>query len=1041
MGGEMNAARTKPRGFTMVELLLAVAVGGLAALATMMVFSAQNRASSDHSRVVDSQQNARAAMDEIVRDLREAGANLDKFHKQAGLVDAAPYQVVFNGDTRTGYGGDPAMESSERVPLWDGTQYRPGGFNDENLEDLTRFNNGAETVRLTLDVTGDGIVTEADTLGATEVRRDFQLVRQVNGGSLETVAYGVRGPLPLADGSKPTPVFQYWGEFSGGGYRLWGDANSDGELSQGELANLTAVTRAEIKHVREITVTIQTLADMSRMGQHEVESASQRLTATVRPRNIGLNESNLSACGYPPMPPTNVRAIDTPEDGGRSITLTFDAAFDDVNGEGDVREYSIYRRRVGQSRFGAPIYSMKASKTSTYTFVNDQQRSVKPEDAPEDGVAYEYYVTSWDCEPQESNPSTIAGPAISLPNGPIPPTITAAFDTPCDEGDNITVTFSASPDDIASQSNFTGYRLYRGTSPGITAYKVRVLDVSATRAASYTVHDVSNTLIPMSSDSTYYYVVRGVRSSVESVDSNQWGPVQVSDGLAAPVLTAVEDMPGDFGQRLLIGWVPSPSEACPVPNNVGAYEVKRKGGYESWSHLHTVVPLATPSPAYAWTDSTVTPDTQYQYKIVARSPNGDTAESNIMAGRGTAENELQPPLALNAADEPCDPLGAVRISWAASPSDVAGDITHYRIMRGTQPGVYTYELPWVEATGQATYSILDDQDASGSNAPQLGVTYHYAGKGWNDYYNLLSVYSNSSSVLAESTPTAPDIAAVMDTPNDGGRSITLNILRSEHDGVCDNTVNSYKVFRGTSAGAINVQVGSITALQLPTYVFVDNLVFSLDPPMDGVPYFYAVRAYANELVSQSSNVGGPVTSIRDGSVNEVLFTDNFELDRGWTQGASMGTDDWRIATPLGRHGSTYGNPDPATAYSGVKCAGTKFGTSNGLYSRNSRMWLESPAIDCRNASNIKLVFQRWLNVERNSRDKADIEIRVGSGSWTRVWRNPSVDVTDSQWSQFELDVTAQAAGFNNVKVRFVIESNSSRDYTGWNIDDFSVVKF
>ena len=77
----------------------------------------------------------------------------------------------------------------------------------------------------------------------------------------------------------------------------------------------------------------------------------------MRPRNIGLNSINLSACGYPPTPSTGVTAIDTPDDGGRSITLTFNAAYDDVDGENDVREYSIYRRRVGQSSFGAPIYT------------------------------------------------------------------------------------------------------------------------------------------------------------------------------------------------------------------------------------------------------------------------------------------------------------------------------------------------------------------------------------------------------------------------------------------------------------------------------------------------------------------------------------------------------------------------------------------------------------------------------------------------------------------------------------------------------------
>jgi type IV pilus assembly protein PilW len=121
-------------GFTLVELTIALIVGGLAALATVLVFSAQDRASHSQRQRTDSQQNARAAMDVLEREVRLAGTNVDKFHNQVPLVDAGAYQIVFNADARSDAGGDGAMESSAQVPLSDGTSYSPGDFLNENLE-------------------------------------------------------------------------------------------------------------------------------------------------------------------------------------------------------------------------------------------------------------------------------------------------------------------------------------------------------------------------------------------------------------------------------------------------------------------------------------------------------------------------------------------------------------------------------------------------------------------------------------------------------------------------------------------------------------------------------------------------------------------------------------------------------------------------------------------------------------------------------------------------------------------------------------------
>ena len=172
-----------------VELVMTLVIAGLAALATMLVFSAQNRASSSQRVQVDAQQNGRVGLDVIVREVRQAGANIDRFHNQAVLVDAAPYQLAFNGDVRTGRRRRSGHGVRRRSPARPTARPTARALSSsENLEDLTHFNNGAETVRLTLDTTGDGVVTAADTVATTRIGDDFQLVRQVNGGDVETVA-------------------------------------------------------------------------------------------------------------------------------------------------------------------------------------------------------------------------------------------------------------------------------------------------------------------------------------------------------------------------------------------------------------------------------------------------------------------------------------------------------------------------------------------------------------------------------------------------------------------------------------------------------------------------------------------------------------------------------------------------------------------------------------------------------------------------------------------------------------------------------------
>ncbi len=166
----------------------------------------------------------------------------------------------------------------------------------------------------------------------------------------------------------------------------------------------------------------------------------------------------------------------------------------------------------------------------------------------------------------------------------------------------------------------------------------------------------------------------------------------------------------------------------------------------------------------------------------------------------------------------------------------------------------------------------------------------------------------------------------------------------------------------------------------------------------------------------------------------TLFSEGFESGAvGWTHGG-IG-DDWQIATPAGLA------DDPATAYAGTKVAGTDLtglGANPGKYESNANSWLESPPIDCSEATEVRLSFQRKLMVERSNGGAWDFARVQVNG--TTVWQSPSgpSNLIDSAWTLQEFDISALADGNPAVKIRYTLKSDASVMFGGWNIDEFQL---
>ncbi|MDI6776857.1 MAG: prepilin-type N-terminal cleavage/methylation domain-containing protein [Syntrophales bacterium] len=93
-------------GFSLVELLIAMAVGLVVLGAMYSVFTIQNKTFGNQEEVVEMQQNARAAMDMMTREIRMAGYNPSGL-ADSKIVSAASNSINFTLDITDDAGTGP----------------------------------------------------------------------------------------------------------------------------------------------------------------------------------------------------------------------------------------------------------------------------------------------------------------------------------------------------------------------------------------------------------------------------------------------------------------------------------------------------------------------------------------------------------------------------------------------------------------------------------------------------------------------------------------------------------------------------------------------------------------------------------------------------------------------------------------------------------------------------------------------------------------------------------------------------------------------
>lgn len=166
----------------------------------------------------------------------------------------------------------------------------------------------------------------------------------------------------------------------------------------------------------------------------------------------------------------------------------------------------------------------------------------------------------------------------------------------------------------------------------------------------------------------------------------------------------------------------------------------------------------------------------------------------------------------------------------------------------------------------------------------------------------------------------------------------------------------------------------------------------------------------------------------------VVYSANMDSDPGW----SMDGSEWAWGVPTGGGSSPFSYPDPVSGFTGQNVIG--YNLSGGYANKmSSTEWVSTTPIDCSNTDVVKLIFYRWLNVDGSYNDQAPIAISNDGDNWGQLWINSSA-VIDSSWQKQEFDISAYAAGQPAVYIRWGMgPTNTNKEYSGWNIDDVSVI--
>jgi type IV pilus assembly protein PilW len=240
--------KLRENGFTLIELLIAMAITGIVTAAIYAAFHSQQKSYLVQEDVADIQQNLRAGMDLMAREIRMAGFD-PTTDANAGIVSATSNAMNFTMDAGNGVDddGDGSTDETDEVVF-------DGDTNDPN-ENITFGFSAAN------DADNDGI---ADN-GAADIGRN-------TGGGFQPVAENIHAIeffYTLADGTQTS-------------------APAAVDLDNIRSVQITILARADRIDQNFYNSTQYTTPGGQNWGPNNDRFRRRLLTTTVKCRNMGL---------------------------------------------------------------------------------------------------------------------------------------------------------------------------------------------------------------------------------------------------------------------------------------------------------------------------------------------------------------------------------------------------------------------------------------------------------------------------------------------------------------------------------------------------------------------------------------------------------------------------------------------------------------------------------------------------------------------------------------------------------------------------------
>ncbi len=379
MRNRFDTRRWTRRGFTMIEMIIAMTVLIAIFACAVPFLRIQARTVSDYGGRFDAQANARFAFSTVERQLRMAGVGV--LNEQPVLVYLDTLALTFNADLATTDQNDasatyfnPSLAAGDAVswPLAQvGTLPRGGGAYPlreyMSAPPPLGIRSVAETVSFW--VSQDSTVADA---------RIHVLWRRVNGGTPRVVARNVMI-------RNNQPLFRYFMHRGGALVEIPKDSLPIKHVAtHGSSIDTARVSWAD--SVRVIRMQVTSVYNDPQQGWVE-----RTVAGNIRLLNAGLVQN--STCGETPFGSAIATAYDAGTmDDPPFATITWTASADEAGGEQDVQRYVLFRRVNGAAEWGEPYVSLPSSG-GPYSFTDFDVSY---------GQTVQYAIGAQDCTPATS---------------------------------------------------------------------------------------------------------------------------------------------------------------------------------------------------------------------------------------------------------------------------------------------------------------------------------------------------------------------------------------------------------------------------------------------------------------------------------------------------------------------------------------------------------------------------------------------------------------------------------------------------------------